>query len=310
MLATAGAPPDAPDWCYEVKWDGARCLLAADAGGAGSARGARGAGGSWEARSRAGNDFGPRFPELAEVTGLGRSVVLDGELVALDAATGRPSFALLQPRLQAARARPGAAPVVLMAFDLLRLDGESLLDRPLAERRRLLEGLGAAGPHLTVPPVWPSLAPALAFVADHELEGVVAKRLDSPYRPGVRSPDWIKQRRGHRTAVALVIGWTPDERGDARSLHLALPAADGSGGLAYAGRVGSGITDRTARDLAARLAPLAADRSAVPVPAGETGQWVRPQLAVAVAYLERTTAGRLRQPVFEHLAAPGDQPAF
>lgn len=291
MLATPGELPAGPGWAAEVKWDGARCLVAGD-----------GAGG-WAARARHGADFAARFPELAVVGELGRDVLLDGELVVPDGA-GRPDFGLLQPRLAAARREAGARAAVLMVFDLLRLDGRDTAGQPYRRRRARLEGLGleaAGGGTLVVPPCWVGGAEeAWEFTRERGLEGVVSKRLDAPYEAGVRSPNWIKTR--HRQTVdALVVGWRSDPAGRAaRSLLLAV--ADG-GLPVYAGRVGSGIGARDGRRLAELLAPLETARPAIEVPpeAAHDARWVEPRVVVEVRHLERTHDGHLRQPVFARI---------
>jgi bifunctional non-homologous end joining protein LigD len=182
---------------------------------------------------------------MAESLG-SREVVLDGEIVALDAA-GRPDFGLLQQRMHVTvpaqvRALVERVPVSYLAFDVLYLDGRSLLARPYTERRELLEGLGLEGPRWGVPPAFPGDGEAaLAASQAQRLEGVVAKRLDSRYEPGRRSGAWVKVKR-FRTQEVVVGGWRPGagrREGTIGSLLLGVPDGDG---LTYVGHVGTGFS--------------------------------------------------------------------
>lgn len=298
MLAVAGPLPEGDGWACEIKWDGIRALVAVTGG----------AFGLW---GRNGRDLTARFPEVAElgaaVDGLG-PVLLDGELVALDAA-GRPSFERLQGRIHlegAARVRRAAAevPVTFVAFDLLASAGVDRLAEPYAERREALAALGLDGPAWRAPAHRVGDGAALLELTRAQgLEGLVAKRLDSSYEPGRRSRAWIKVRHRMRVSVA-VCGWIPGEgaRGErARSreigaLVLGRPAPEG---LRYAGRVGSGLSVAAAQRLATRLDGLAAEappfREHLAPP---QTHWVRPKLVCDVEAAEWTAAGTLRQPVF------------
>ena len=310
MLATPGRdlPPDDGTWAYEMKWDGMRALVGVEAG-------------SVRLTSRAGNDATARFPEiapLAEALG-GVDALLDGELVALDP-EGVPSFERLQPRMQAhgrAAVERGMAtqPVVLMLFDVLWLAGHSTCDLPYRERRALLERLELAGPSWQTPPTTYATegsgagAAVLATSRALGLEGVVAKRVDSPYRPGKRSDSWrkVKTTLGQELVVG---GWLPGAgrlEGQLGSLLVGYHLPDG-GALRFAGRVGSGI-DATARERLERaLAPLRRDRSPfVETPRLPKPHWVEPELVVEVVFHEWTTAGVLRAPRYKGLR--DDKPA-
>ncbi len=299
MLATAGPLPDAAGWAYEVKWDGVRALVAAG-------------GDRLTVRSRVGNDVTASYPELhALVRQLGaRQVVLDGEVVALGP-TGTPDFGLLQSRMHVAR--PPAAllartPVTLLVFDLLHEAGAPLLDRGYDERRAALDALDLAGPAWQVPPAFHDGGPALlASTREQDLEGVVAKRRDSRYRPGRRSEDWVKVKHERRQS-ALVIGWQPGEGGRAGrvgSLLLAvhLDGGPSSSGLVFVGHVGTGFSAEGLRLLGALLAPLAVAEPACAVPRehARTARWVRPELVAEVAFTAWTRDGRLRHPSFKGL---------
>lgn len=317
MLATAGALPpesEADNWAFELKWDGMRVV-------------ARSAPDGWVLMGRSGRDVTASFPDLGcddGVAGLsarlgGRAVVLDGEVVVVDEA-GRPSFSLLQQRMNVARPDPAlvaAVPVQYLVFDLLSLDGTDATDLPHCERRRLLEALdldtGAEG-RVRVPPLL-DLGPADAWAAAERLgmEGIVAKRLDSPYRPGRRSPAWRKAKV-LRTQEAVVVGWAEGEgrrAGGIGALLLALP--DGDGTWRSIGRVGTGFTDRALDDLADVLGPLKVERPTVvdpPTGVARRGvHWVEPVLVGEVAFTEWTPAGTLRHPTWRGLRpdkGPGD----
>lgn len=297
MLATPGQPPEAPDYLYEVKWDGFRCLAYVDGG--------------TRLLSRRGHGLHQAFPEVAQLEALlpaGPPLILDGELVILE--EGRPAIGRLQERLAAGRPRPGSPPARLVAFDLLYLKGRSLLDQPLTARRTRLEELldqVPAGARLELSRALPGAGrQLLEAVTAQGLEGVMAKRLASPYQPGRRSPDWLKIRpRPAREAV--VLGYTA-QGDEVRSLAVGLPQ---NGGWRYAGHVGSGLGSRLGRALLPLLERLRSSETPVPLPLPrgshfgpppEAGTlWVRPALVVEVEYLEVTPAGLFRHPSLKGL---------
>ncbi|HEV7207421.1 MAG TPA: non-homologous end-joining DNA ligase [Mycobacteriales bacterium] len=297
MLASAGPlPTDDENWSFEVKWDGVRALVAVD-------------GGRLTVTSRNGNDVTGSYPELR---GLGlqlgsRQVLLDGELVAF-AADGRTDFGALQARMHVGK--PGAAllrstPVQLLLFDLLHLSGTSLLGRSYDERRAALEGLALAGPHWQVPPVFAGGgASVLEATRAQGLEGVVAKRRDSPYTPGRRSERWIKVKNIRRTS-AVIAGWKPGAGGRAGRIGSLLLGVHGPDGLEYAGHVGTGFSEATLALLAGRLEPLRRADSPFgrPVPRehAKDAVWVSPELVIEVDYTEWTRDGRLRHPSYKGL---------
>jgi bifunctional non-homologous end joining protein LigD len=297
MLATSGAlPVDDGAWAYEVKWDGVRALVAVDAG-------------RLTVTSRNGNDVTSSYPELAA---LGRqlgstSAVLDGEVVAFDD-RGRTDFGRLQSRMHVAS--PTAAlrrdtPVQLLLFDVLHLDGASLLDRTYDDRRAVLEGLDLRGDHWSVPPAFlGGGAAVLSATRAQGLEGVVAKRRASPYLPGRRSDHWLKLKHVHRTS-AVVAGWKPGEGGRAGRIGSLLLGQHGPEGLEFVGHVGTGFRSATLAMLGQRLEPLRRDTTpyATPVPPehARTAVWVEPQVVVEVEYTEWTRDGRLRHPSYKGL---------
>jgi bifunctional non-homologous end joining protein LigD len=300
MLARAGdaLPDDDERWGYEVKWDGIRALLWSDHGHV-------------RIESRTQRDVTARYPELRA---LGRALgahelLLDGELVALDE-HGRPSFERLQSRMnaegegaigRAARAQP----VHYVAFDLLHLDGRSLLELPYERRRTLLDGLALEGPSWRTPRFQRGGGGALLDVTREQgLEGVVAKRLDSSYGPGRRTGAWRKLRNRRRQEL-VIGGWTEGEGARAgRVGALLLGVHERPGGLLrYAGRVGSGFSDVLLDELQRRLAPLHRARS--PFHAGAApprgARFVAPRLLAEVEFSDWTREGLIRQSVFKGL---------
>ncbi|MFC9060240.1 non-homologous end-joining DNA ligase [Streptomyces sp. NPDC057074] len=295
MLATPGVlPPAALDgrWAYETKQDGQRVVVYLPGDG------------SLLLRARSGHDITAAYPELAPLaTALGATpAVLDGEVLALDE-RGRADFQLLQSRMGLAHAPARAAhraakvPVHLVLFDALHLAGESLLRLPYTGRRERLTDLGLAGPAWSTPAALVGHgAQALRATREHGLEGLVCKRLDSVYEPGVRSRAWIKIRN-MRSEDVVVGGWLPG-RGRLTGLPGALLVGQRAGGrLRYVGGVGTGWSAAERAELAALLGAAATDVCPFdPAPAVPGARWVVPRLVGEVRYSTRTRDGMLRQP--------------
>ncbi|GIM95291.1 non-homologous end-joining DNA ligase [Paractinoplanes toevensis] len=288
MLATSGVLPVGPGWSYEFKWDGVRVL-------------ALFAGGPPDLFARSGAVVTSAYPEIADLH-LPEGTLLDGEMVVLDAA-GRPSFTALAERMHVREHSRAArlavtVPVTYMIFDLLYHDGRDMTGLPYLARRERLEELGLAGPSWMVPPAFGD-GPATAEAArENSLEGVVAKRTDSVYLPGSRSPDWIKVKFD-RTGDYVIGGWRAGVR-KLGGLLVGVPTPDG---LAFRGRVGGGIGAVAEKELLAVLEPLGRRDSpfapgAVPREDARGAHWVDPQLVVEVRYGNRTPDGRLRFPRF------------
>nr|WP_202558048.1 non-homologous end-joining DNA ligase [Streptomyces sp. SID5789] len=295
MLATPGVlPPAALDgrWAYETKQDGQRVLVYLPGDG------------SLLLRARSGHDITAAYPELAPLaTALGATpAILDGEVLALDE-QGRADFQLLQSRMGLAHAPARAAhraarvPVHLVLFDALHLAGESLLRLPYTGRRERLTDLGLAGPAWSTPAALVGHgAQALRATREHGLEGLVCKRLDSVYEPGIRSRAWIKIRN-MRSEDVVVGGWLPG-KGHLTGLPGALLVGQRAGGrLRYVGGVGTGWSAAERAELAALLGAAATDVCPFdPVPAVPGARWVVPRLVGEVRYSTRTRDGMLRQP--------------
>ena len=272
MLVTSGPlRPDDDRYAFEVKWDGFRALVAVGPKGV-------------QITSRNGHDMTARYPELRQLSvGSRKSVLLDGEIVCLDD-EGNPDFAALW-----FRSRGQTTPsVCFMAFDVLEVEGTSLVDKTYRERRKILEGLEIPSAHCCVPETHIGEGAAL-FAATKEmgLEGVVAKRLDSRYRPGIRSRSWTKTKHFQTRTFAL-LGWLPPEewRGDRGCVVLGLRS---EAGIAMAGVVESGY----GRDLVEQLPQL--DRKTVKRLQTPGVVWEGSDpLVRQVKYLEWSAAGGLR----------------
>jgi bifunctional non-homologous end joining protein LigD len=302
MLATPGQlPPDDGEWAYEFKWDGMRVLVWVD-------------GGRPRAMSRNDKDVTASFPELrafAEAMG-SRQALFDGELVVLGA-DGKPSFSQLQHRMHATSAASvkkaeAAYPVSLVIFDILHVDGESLVGLDYDRRRAALEGLDIAGPQWAVTPSFTSEEGQRVFdtAVQVGMEGVVAKRRSSSYQPGRRSRDWVKVKNQHMQEV-VIGGFTPgngSRKGEFGALLLGLPSDDGRG-LTFAGKVGTGFTDSSRAELFADLTKLVRASSPfdgrLPTAIEKGATWVTPKLVGEVRYSEWTTDGSLRHPVWRGL---------
>jgi bifunctional non-homologous end joining protein LigD len=295
-------PPSEEGWAVEVKWDGVRAIAYCRPG-------------RLRLRTRNLNDVTSQYPEVRRLSRqLGaRDAVLDGELVAFDE-QGRPSFERLQQRIHqtsesVVRRRMKTHPVTYVVFDLLHLDGRDLTEEPYADRRALLDGLGLDGGSWQTPAY--STGPAaelLAASAEHGLEGIVLKRLDSRYAPGRRTGAWLKVKNLGRQEF-VIGGWQPGEgRRRGRLGSILLGHFDGEGKLRYAGKVGTGFSERDLDDLTARLRPLA--RRSSPF-AGRRGprkaRFVEPRLVAEIEFRELTAEGLIRHGSFKGLR--DDKPA-
>ncbi|MGB8387911.1 ATP-dependent DNA ligase [Mycobacterium sp.] len=281
MLATHGsvAAYRASQWAFEGKWDGYRLLIEADHG-------------ALRVRSRRGREVTKEYPELRSLAAdlADHHVVLDGEAVVLDK-SGVPSFHAMQNRGRGTH-------VEFWAFDLLYLDGRSLLRARYQDRRKLLETL-AVGSNLIVPELLPGDGKqALEYSGKHGWEGVVAKKRDSTYRPGRRSGSWVKDKHWN-TQEVVIGGWKAGEgerSSGIGSLLMGIPSAEA---LHFAGRVGTGFTERDLANLKKTLAPLHTDQSPfdAPLPPREAKgvTFVEPVLVAEVRYSEWTPDNRLRQ---------------
>ena len=277
-------PPAGPQWVHEIKWDGYRVSAYLNDGKA-------------TIRTRGGYDWTARFPMIAAaLLGLKvRSAVIDGEAVILDD-QGRSSFAELQADLD----RRGSDRAVLYAFDLLFLDGEDLRGKTLEERRDALRGIIPKRSAILLSKEYEGAGADLFRTAcEHDLEGIVSKRLDRPYRSG-RSKDWQKTKCV-QSETFVIIGYQPGT-GAVRTpiANIKVARFDGQR-LAYAGAVGTGFSEKVGKALRARLDGLRSPRCAVHGLKVMGAVWVVPDLEAEIAYRGVTTAGELRHASFKGL---------
>ena len=297
MLAKlAPLPANDEGWAAEVKWDGVRAIAYCQSGRV-------------ELQTRNLNVVTAQYPEVRRLTRqLGaRDAVLDGELVAFDE-RGRPSFERLQQRMHqtdasVVRRRMKTHPVTCVLFDLLYLDGHDLTAEPYRRRRELLEGLDLQGESWQTPGYSTGhAAELLAASAEQQLEGIVLKRLDSRYTPGKRTGAWLKVKTVGRQEF-VIGGWAPGEgRRRNRIGAILLGAFDAGGELRYAGKVGTGFSERDLDELLERLRPLARDGNPF---AGRRGprdaNFVAPELVAEIEFREMTAEGMVRHGSFKGL---------
>jgi bifunctional non-homologous end joining protein LigD len=303
MLASlAEVPLQSELFAYEPKYDGIRTVAELEPSGRD---------GRVHLYSRLGNDKTSQFPEVARaLRRFGRRikarVVLDGELVALDE-TGEPAgFQKLQGRIHLTRTDDigragGAVPVAFVAFDILRDGVDDLTRLPLSARRARLERVfgNTGSPLLRISEFVPADGRALYRRAlDHGWEGLVAKHLDSRYRPGRRSPDWRKLKIT-REQEFVVGGWT-EPRGSREGFGALLLGVYEGRDLVYVGNAGTGFDEAELRRVLSLLKPLETPTSPFRETPGSTARphWVRPRLVAQVRFTEWTGEGKLRHPVY------------
>ena len=295
MLASEGSVQRLTkgQWAFEGKWDGYRLIVDADRG-------------KLTLRSRRGRDVTGEYPQLQAVAAdlADHHVILDGEAVALDE-SGVPSFRDMQNRARSTR-------VEFWAFDILHLDGRSLLRAKYSDRRRLLEALAEGGGLIVPDPLDGDGPEALEFARKKGWEGVVAKKRDSTYQPGRRSSSWLKDKFW-RTQEVVIGGWREGAGGRSSGIGALMLGIPDDDGLQFVGRVGTGFTEKELAALKKTLAPLRTDESPfaaeLPKQDAKGVTFVRPELVGEVRYSERTSDNRLRQASWRGLRAdkvPGE----
>jgi bifunctional non-homologous end joining protein LigD len=290
MLATlAEEVPRGAGWSFEVKWDGYRAITTV-------------AGGEAALTSRKGNDLTTRFSGVArEIPKAVKTpdCVLDGEVCALDE-SGRSSFSAMQ------QGKPGT-PIVYYVFDVFEIDGEPVIDLPLVERRKRLEGLlDRRNKTVRLSETFDDGKALLDAAKQQHLEGIMAKRLDSRYLPGKRTRDWLKIKT-HSEQEFVIAGYTKGTGRRASSFgSLVLGYYTGSE-FVYAGNVGTGFNSREIEKLLDKLRPLRRDtppfREVPKMPKVRKSDviWVEPELVAEVEFAEWTHDGRLRAPSYKGL---------
>ena len=299
MLSTPGTmPAHQEDYAFEPKWDGMRALFVLDKG-------------KLSILSRNNNEQAPRFPEFNELAKayVKRRLVIDGEIVVLGP-DGRPEFGELQLRfgltdLAIIQQRARAQPTTLIAFDLLEISGEDLTRLSYRERRARLEKLDFNGPNWkTTPNLVGDGDAMLKAMRKHRFEGVMAKRLDSPYLPGQRSEKWLKIRNRPRQEF-VVGGWSQGEGSRSKtigSLFVGYYPRRGKGGmLRFVGRVGSGLRNADLKFLEEQVELLAAEISPFEHVPKEYQPWfpLKPKLVLEAEFNGLAREGVLRQPSFK-----------
>lgn len=307
MLAESGRPFDSKDHIFEIKWDGIRCLAFLDPDSD-----------STYLQSRNLLNLNPHYPDLSTLHHQAHkgACVIDGEIIALR--NGRPSFLDLQQRMNASGLSLACLtkriPVLFVAFDILKHRDQDVTARPLEARRQLLAELIKPGQQLILSEAVPQAGQAFYRAAcQQKLEGIMAKRLGSPYLPGKRSPDWIKIKRRLLQPFVICGFYSHVPQRDPKRSVIAslLIGAYYQGALRGFGYVGSGLSQRDIDYLQYTLAPLVADAPPGPADdfptAGRQVYWVKPELTCLVEYLELTEARTLRHPSFQGFC-PGIKP--
>ncbi|MGB0112871.1 MAG: non-homologous end-joining DNA ligase [Ilumatobacteraceae bacterium] len=295
MKATMGSLPPVEaegagdEWAFEIKWDGYRTIAHVD-------------GGAVRLQSSSGRDVTARWPEISPLAGAlnAPSAILDGELVVLDDA-GRPNFGHLQQSGVGSRFQ-----TALYLFDVLQVNGTDTIDLDYLDRRRLLEGLVEPGDNWAVPSFNVGGGAALvAATAEQGLEGVIAKRVESRYRPGTRTKEWRKIKNRQRTTLTIG-GFTAGTGNRSSTFGALLVGRRGDdGALDFAGGVGTGFDQRTLEELTGRLRAAEIDDCPFdpPPPASvrRTARWVEPTLDAEIDIAEFTNDGLVRHASFTRL---------
>lgn len=286
QAASAEAPFSSPEYLFEVKWDGLRCILFRDHSG------------EVHLKDRALNDITADIPEVAAAAKrVPPASVIDGELVATDN-DGRPDYPRLRQRLAGGSRLRDEIPTAYLAFDALYLEGRPLLRQPAIRRRARLAKVVEAGGHIFVPDhIEEDGVELFEACLERGLEGVVAKHNQSPYVPGQRSPFWLKVK-AVKSDDFVVIGWLGDQPFDALVV-----AYHEEGRLLPCGTVGGGYDNEQKETIRKFLDELATEQSPLePVPImTKPVHWVRPEIVVSIRYSEWSPDGTLRFPIFNGL---------
>jgi len=281
------------DFLYEVKWDGFRVLIAVDEG-------------EVKIWSRNSNEMTEKFPELLDAESFRASgAIFDGEIVVLDE-DGNPQIDLIQNRFHSSNKTKierlsSSRPAVVFLFDCLLLDGRPVIDEPLVRRREWLADAIREGTNYRLSDAFDDGKALLKAVSDHGLEGVVAKRRASKYLVGRRSNDWQKFKV-LETGKGVIVGYTRGDGDRARTFGALQIAGFHNGKYRYLGKVGSGFSDTTLREIRGLLDKLHTDNRVIKEKVEDEARtvWVKPELVCQLNYLSQNEKA-MRAPVFVRL---------
>jgi bifunctional non-homologous end joining protein LigD len=299
MLAqSAKTPFTSKEWIFEIKWDGFRAISYIND--------------ELEVRSRNDKELRYTFPELQELSTLTRNTVLDGEIVAMH--EGKPDFQTLLERNKSTSTRDieymaRKYPVIYIVFDILEKDGNPLLHLPLIERKRILKENVGEGKNVVLSEFIEMQGEAYFQAAlKRGLEGVMAKKIDSPYEPGIRSSNWFKIKKA-LTCDCVIFGYTKGEGARQQTFGALILGVYEAGKPVYVGKVGTGFSQSTMETLLKAFENLKTEQKALQdIDVPEEITWLKPELVCEVAYQSVTKDGRLRMPRFHGLRA--DKPPF
>ena len=302
MLAKTGEAFDDDHYFFEPKWDGLRAILFFQSG-------------RIELQNRNLRDATPSYPELQEISGRikAKAAIMDGEVVVLRE-DGVPDFGRLQARFGVGdQKRVGVlaktTPVTYVAFDLLHINGQDLITRPLVERKKRLKSIVKESPYLLYGDhIETEGVHFFKEATKRGFEGVIGKESQSQYVPGLRTDYWIKTKKTE-AADCVVVGFSEGERARAPTFgSLILGAYDENGKLQHIGNVGGGFSNAALEALRKKLTRIilktATVEDSVDSPTPVT--WVKPELVLEVAYMAVTADGRLRFPRFQRLRTDKD----
>lgn len=310
MMATLVPEPfDDDDWIFEPKWDGVRALAICQRD-------------ETALLSRNQNDITATYPEFAKLHDrlVCNDAIVDGEIVAMQ--SGRPSFERLQSRINLQNERDIARmakeiPATFIAFDLLYMDGRSLINEPVEVRKELLDELVVKTDQVQVSPYTDGDGINLFETAKAmKLEGIVGKKLGCPYKPGKRVREWVKIKTIYE-ADLVIGGWTPGEGSRSATFGALLVGAYEDGELRFTGSVGTGFSEKLLDEMLPQLEALETEECPFVVDPRKTGgsrfgkpiknpRWASPQLVARVEFRELTSVGKLRAPSFKALRADKD----
>jgi bifunctional non-homologous end joining protein LigD len=291
MLARVAPQPFSSDaWLFEIKWDGFRAIAYVNE--------------TFSLRSRNDKELKHVFPELEELKQLASNVVLDGEIVVVK--DGKTDFQALLERSQATspieiELQQKRSPVVYVVFDILEKDGSTLIDLPLTERKRILKDSVKEGKHVLLSDFVETKGKAYYKIAlEKGLEGVMAKKKDSPYEPGARSSNWLKIKK-LRSCDCVVLGYTKGSGARTGTFGALLLGLYSDKQLVYVGKVGTGFSQTMLDKLSKRFQKLKTDTAPVNVDITDEITWLKPELVCEVTYQMVTKDKRLRMPRFTGL---------